>query len=159
VIILGLDVSSKKTGWAILKNGRFYKRENIDFGTIETPSSQPISKRLVIFRDALESILVRSKPDTIVIEDTFFSKNIATLKVLVRFSAVAQELSNRLLSIDPILISARQARTIMGSQDKEEVFKIIVNKYKLNTFKFSTHNDIADAIVLTLHVNSLKNEE
>jgi Holliday junction resolvasome RuvABC endonuclease subunit len=120
-VILGLDVSSVSTGWAILKNGRFYKREGVDYGTIKTTNKDSMSKRLSVFRDELESILVGNKPDIIIMEDTHLSKFVNTLKVLVRFGAVAQEISWRTLNIDPILVQVKLARTVIGSQDKEEV--------------------------------------
>lgn len=155
-IILGLDVSSVKTGWAVLKNGKFYKRLGVDYGTIETSNKDNISNRLFTFRNELESILKECKPDIIIMEDTHLSKFVNALKMLVRFGAVAQEISWRTLSIDPILVPVKLARTVIGSQDKEEVFNIVVNKYKLKDFKFNTHNDITDAIVLTLYGKSLK---
>jgi crossover junction endodeoxyribonuclease RuvC len=155
-IILGLDVSSVSTGWAIIKNGRFYRRENIDFGVIKTTNEDNISYRLSQFRDAVENILSINKPNIVVIEDTYRGPNVNTLKMLVRFGGVAQEITYRVLSIDPILVYTKEARSTIGSQDKEEVFNIIVKKYKLNNFKFKTHNDITDAIVLAIYGNSLK---
>jgi Holliday junction resolvasome RuvABC endonuclease subunit len=155
-VILGLDVSSVKTGWAVLKNGRFYKREGIDYGTIETSNKNNISNRLFIFRNELEKILRLIKPDTIIVEDTHLSKFVNALKMLVRFGAVAQELSWRVTSIDPLLVPVKLARTVIGSQDKEEVFNLVVEKYKLKDFKFSTHNDITDAIILTLYGKSIE---
>ena len=92
MIVLGLDVSSSSTGWAILKNSRFYKREGKDYGIIAPPKKLGPAEKLDYFRTHLGRVL-KSVPDKVVIgiEDTFLFKNPKVLKILSRFAGVAMQ--------------------------------------------------------------------
>ena len=88
-VVLGLDVSSTSTGWAVLKNGRFYKRENIDYGWIRPHRGYGLLDKLDYFAFELDRVLNIVEPLTVGIEDVFLSRNVKTLKVLSRFSGAA----------------------------------------------------------------------
>ena len=151
-IILGFDVSSTKTGFSILKNGRFTKSTK-DFGSIEIDSKLSLSEKLVYFRDSVEEVINRYNPQHIVIEDVFIGHK-STIILLSRFSGVIIELCKR-ICVEPCLINATKARSLLKVKNKkEEAFKFIKDKYKLN-WEFKTHNDIADSLVLVLAYKKL----
>lgn len=154
--VMGLDISSVCTGWAILKNGRFYSREGIDYGTIQPPKNVQIAGKLSYFRDALVLLLERNKPDVIGIEDAFFFKNPKTLKVLSEFRGVALETSSTVLGVDPNVVSVREIRTILGTQDKKASFLSIVELFKLKNWDFENSNDITDALAVAYYVYKKK---
>lgn len=157
-VILGLDISSSSTGWAVLKNGRFYAREGLDYGWIKLKSSISLAERLHLFSNEIERIISIVNPSFVGIEDVFYSRNAAVLKLLSRFSGVACEQVYSLLSYEPIIAEVRSIRAVLGSQEKEKIFELIKNKYKLYKWSFKTHNDITDAIAITLYVRQ-KNKE
>lgn len=154
-IILGLDVSSISTGWAILKHGRFYKREGVDYGIIKgNPKLKP-ANRLSLFRKEIAEIISKTKPDYIVIEDTFSGPNRKTFKVLCRFGGVAMEVSRTIGGVEPIIVPVTSLRAVWGTQVKKEIFNKVVSKYKLDHFEFDRDNDITDAIAIAWYTHRI----
>lgn len=154
MIVVGLDISSKSTGWAILKNGHFYARMEKDCGLIIIPDKYKPAEKLVFFRDKLERVVSGIDISCIVLEDVYL-RNVTTIKVLSRFAGVACELIKRQCSIEPVIVPTKALRKSLGTQDKEEVFNLIKEKYNLTFWEFDTHNDITDAIVAALYANNM----
>jgi Holliday junction resolvasome RuvABC endonuclease subunit len=144
--ILALDVSTRSTGWFITKRscGKIIPGKNLSFG-----------EKLVFFRQELDKLLRKYKPDVVVIEDVYYRPgfgNIHTLKTLVKFAGVAIELCTS-LGIETEIITATTARKhCCGDQEgkfgKREVFDFFVKKYKLD-WNYDEHNDITDAMALS----------
>ncbi len=102
--ILGLDVSTKSTGWFITKRS---------CGILAPDSKLSFEEKLVWFRIELGKILDKYKPDVVVIEDAYYRPgfgNIHTLKALVKFAGVAQELCAG-KNIKSEIITATSARS------------------------------------------------
>jgi Holliday junction resolvasome RuvABC endonuclease subunit len=145
--ILGLDVSTKSTGWFITKRS---------CGIISPPVAFSFGKKLVYFREELDKLLVKHKPDVVVIEDAYYRPgfgNIHTLKALVKFAGVAQELCAG-YDIQTEIITATMARKhCCGDQEgpfkKREVFHFFKEKYSLDDWTFEKRNDITDAMALS----------
>lgn len=149
-VILGLDVSSSSTGYAVLRNGRWNKSA-ASYGFIKTSSKLSLPERLVSFRNQLHKVIKKVKPTHIVIEDVFKGKNVNTMKLLARFSGVAIEISRRSLRSNPTIVLAVTLRAFLGcGRKKEEAFKFICDKYNLD-WSFSKMNDITDALALSLY--------
>ena len=152
-IILGLDISSSSTGYAVIKNGRWSKSRK-SFGIIETNSKDSVGTRLVSFRTQLSRLIKEVKPTHIVIEDIFKQRNVNTLKLLARFSGVAIECIKRLTKKEPTIVMATRVRSTLGcGVSKQEAFDYVCNRYKLD-WAF-TQNDITDAICLALYQHEL----
>lgn len=157
-VILALDVSSSSTGYAVLRGGR-WRQSSTSFGWIKTSAKLSMPERLKVFRDELETIIGRVKPDVIAIEDVFSSRNVSTMKLLARFNGVAVELSRRYLGRDPLIALTSQIRsTLECGKSKEEAFAFICQKYKLD-WSLSTMNDVADAIALGLYAHQMGLQE
>lgn len=159
---LGLDISSVSTGWAVLSDGPAL----VDFGRLEFSKSKSVKDKLILFSSLLRQLLLTHKPfDYVIIEDTFCSKNVSTTKLLNKFSGVAiytvyAELGDvvNIASIMPASIRSAISEDVINYLsslsfkksknivDKNEVFEYIIYKYKLNSLKFNTDNDITDAI-------------
>ena len=155
MIVIGLDVSSTSTGWAVLKSKRFYKREGIDFGLIKPHKKLVLAEKLNYFRSELSKVISRVSPDVVGIEDIFLLRNVKTLKLLGRFSGVAIETVYDFSGVVPYIVQVKESRVQWGTQDKEEVFEKIKNKYKMNEWLFKKHNDLTDAISIALYVSSI----
>lgn len=154
-IILGLDISSKSTGYAVLKNGRWTKAKN-SFGTIKIPEGLGLGERLTVFKEALVEVLERVKPSSIIIEETFAGRNMSTLKLLSRFSGVAIESCFSFLKVEPQVILASSVRSFLGcGKSKKEAFDYINKKYSLK-WSFEKYNDITDALCLALYLHKNK---
>lgn len=142
--ILGLDVSTKSTGWFITKRS---------CGTICPPPNLPFPEKLVFFRREVVRLLEKYKPDVLVIEDAYYRPgwgNIHTLKTLVKFAGVAIEACAS-LGIQVEIITATQARKYCCGKkklDKRGVFDYFVKKYELGEWTFDRDNDKTDAMAL-----------
>lgn len=145
--VLGLDVSTKSTGWFITKPS---------CGIIAPDPKLSFNEKLVVFRNELDRILTKHKPDMVVIEDAYYRPgfgNIHTLKALVKFAGVAQELCAS-KGIPTEIITATAARKhCCGAQEgkfkKQEVFNFFKMKYNLDDWTFNKHNDVTDAMALS----------
>lgn len=144
--ILALDVSTKSTGWFITKRS---------CGIIKPPGDN-FNDKLVYFRAELVKLLKKYKPDLIVIEDAYYRPgfgSIHTLKALVKFAGVAQELCVS-KGIQTEIITATSARKYCCGRSgekvtKQDVFDFFVEKYDLDDWTFNKHNDITDAMALS----------
>jgi Holliday junction resolvasome RuvABC endonuclease subunit len=149
LVILGLDISSRSTGWAVLKNGRWSKSGS-SYGTIKIASKDSVPKRLVSFRNQLHVLIKRVKPTHVVIEEVFAGRNISTAKLLSKFNGVAVELCRRTIRKDPLVVLATEVRRFLGcGSKKENAFKYVCDRYNLS-WDFKKFNDVTDALCLCL---------
>lgn len=153
--ILGLDVSSKSTGWFITKRS---------CGLIVPDEKLSFSERLVYFRREVLRLLEKYRPDVAVIEDTYLRfGNVHTLKQLSRFSGVAMEVcASQGVKVETI--TATQARkNCCGEQKgefkKPQVFDYMVKNKGFDSVceriyqspcGFSRDNDLTDAAALAM---------
>ena len=154
--ILGLDVSSVRTGHCIINNGRLVKSS---CGCLNQDSRKSYGERLYSFEILLRDLIQTHKPDEIIIEDIFKGRSMITFKSLAMFRAIAIKVAYEELGRDPISIMASAARALIGIKNKKEIaYEFIVKKYKLTDYEFDTHNDICDAIVLALTAHTMKKQ-
>lgn len=152
-IVLGLDVSSSRTGFCVIKNGRWTKSKS-SFGTI-VPVGSYLGEKLVSFRDQLEAVLKRVSPTHVIIEDIFSGPNVSTMKTLARFSGVAIELCRRLVGTEALVVNTVRVRSVVGcGKGKEDAFNYVCKRFHLE-WNFNKHNDITDAIILALYQQQL----
>lgn len=153
--ILGLDISTKSTGWFITKRS---------CGIIVPDLKLIFSEKLVYFRQEVLYLLEKYRPDVAVIEDTYLRfGNVQTLKQLARFSGVAMEVcTSQGAKVENI--TATQARkNCCGEQKgefkKPQVFEYLVKNKDFNSVceriyhspcNFSRDNDLTDAAALTM---------
>ena len=141
--IIGLDVSSKSTGW-------FVSRRSC--GVIKINDKLNLPEKLVFFRQQLETILSKYKLQTLVLEDVHYRRgfsNIHTVKMLSKFGGVATELAAS-KGLDVILLTpsaARKTLELEGKVAKEDVFNHFNAEFDMG-WNFKEHNDITDAWML-----------
>lgn len=142
--VLGLDLSTQSTGWAVLEDGLTLK----DQGIFDFVSTKEKKNKLLLFESMLTEVLEKYKPfDMIIIEDTFVGQNPLTTKILSRLSGVAivtcfKHSPTSVIALIPVA-SLRSAVFPKQKVDKEYVYQYICSRYKLTNVK----NDVADAIV------------
>lgn len=144
---LGLDLSTVASGWALFDNGIPTK-----YGVIQPDSDLSESAKYFYIAQSVATLLRVYRPTELAIEDTFFGKNISTLKKLSRLAGqmmyiwrlfAAKEVNFYMAS------SVRKSINVKGNAQKEEVVEA-VNKY----FKLRGRvkdNNVADAIVVGYH--------
>lgn len=139
---LGLDPSTKSTGWAVIgDNG-----ELIDCGVICPPESMTEIQKIAFQKTAFSKIVVGHEIKAMSCEDQYFGNNVDTLKKLVRVSTVAMIISFE--HVIPLEMSIpSQWRKITHGTGKAN--KALTRKWVNETFgtKFlAKQNDITDAI-------------
>lgn len=143
--VLGLDVSTKRTGWFITKRS---------CGVIEPPPLLSFEDKLVYFRAEVLKLLKKYKPDVVVIEDAYYRPgfgNIHTLKTLVKFAGVAIEVCASLGIPSEVITATTARKNCCGKEklDKRGVFEYFVSKYGFEDWTFDKDNDKTDAMALT----------
>ena len=155
--ILGLDISSTATGWAVINEAR----ELVDYGLIK-PKGEPYD-RLQFTKTALIKILVIEKPDYICIEDMIAFRNGLTTKLLNAFSGVCGLAAFEFNGRPPRMIASSSIKAFLGVNPraikrtggdslavKEAVYTAVNNIYKLDIHpadpRFKNRHDISDAI-------------
>ncbi len=153
--LLTLDISTKSTGWFVSKRS---------CGIVAPPKDLSFAERLALFRVEIEYLVLKYKPDVVVIEDAYYRPgfgNIHTLKTLVKFAGVAIEVCGT-HKIQVEIITATQARKYCcGNQklDKRGVFAYFVKKYELVDWTFEKDNDKTDAMALAWGYRELKKDQ
>jgi Holliday junction resolvasome RuvABC endonuclease subunit len=141
--VLGLDISTKSTGW-------FIDQDNC--GLIKIDSDLDLPQKLVLFRKELNKILKQYKPKVVVMEDVHYRRgfsNIHTVKSLAKFGGVATELaaSKRMKIVLMTPTAARKTLGLEGKVTKQDVFDHFNTTFSLG-WSFKEHNDITDAWML-----------
>lgn len=143
--ILGLDISSVSTGHSVLDDGKLLKRFS---GKIKIDNKFSLGKRLDIFDKKINNLIIKVKPDIIIIEDIYL-RNTTTFKILSYFHGVAYKHIYSLIGKNPFFIGATKVRNLLGVKGKEGTFNYINDLFNLG-YNFEEHNDITDSIAVCL---------
>jgi crossover junction endodeoxyribonuclease RuvC len=156
MIVLGLDPGVATTGYGVLRylGSKFHL---IDYGTIKTLPKTPFSTRLKEISDQLSSIIQKYSPETIAIEELFFTNNAKTA------IAVAQARGVLILTSEQHNIKTHgytppQIKLSVcgyGKAEKKQVQYMV--KKILNMTEIPKPDDAADALAIAIcHSHSYK---
>ena len=164
-MILGLDVSTSRIGWAIINE----KQELVDSDFFKTKAKTPLEERATALRDnVLQPIMAIHNITEIRIEEPFsmFSGGKTTAKTmssLQRFNGMVSLIAHQLLGKPPTLVGATTARSRVGikvprgTKAKEVVLDWVEKKFDNFIMEYTAHgnpkpglDDEADAIVIAL---------
>jgi len=141
ISVLGVDTASR-TGWcrAITDPDKI----ELDYGFISVHTTEQHHK-YDQYINAFDSII--NEGDIVIIEESFYGKNVKTFQLLSRLGAFIYMLAHQKRIEDKKFMLATTARRILGFKGnlKKEIFqKEFIERVKLNT----DDNDIVDAIAL-----------
>ncbi len=138
--ILSLDVSAASTGWCYTNDGdKFIK------GVIETKPKFNRSERLLTLNIELTKVLKKYRPKHIVQEDSFSGINVKTMKILCEFAGVAKYTCQKVLKVDPVVITNTKVKSYFKSRTKEVLFSFMCEIFELKDLTFKKDNDMIDA--------------
>lgn len=138
---LGVDVATKFTGWSILSENLL-----VGYGTIDGSKIKEVEHRLNLLYLNLYEIIKEFKPDTIAVEDQFFSRNMDTLKKLSQARGVVMLIASQ-LQLPLYIITPSEAKLAIcgkGNANKNEVRDAVKKKYNIDKIK----EDEADAVAI-----------
>jgi len=149
MIILSLDSGLEKTGFAIFqksKNNPTY----VTSGLIKTDKKKKTEVRVWEIYNKLNDVILKYKPNLIIIEQIFFFKNQKTIVSVAQAQGVAMLLAaqNRIPAEFLTPLQIKQNVTGYGLADKKSVRKMIDLTLKIPTKKYE--DDEIDAIACGL---------
>lgn len=96
--IMGLDISSKSTGWCVINDDGI-----LDYGLIQPSSKMSLAQKMYLFYVEIGKLIEKYQPHSIAIEDVVDVMNISVTKTLARFNGVAIIKAYECTKTDPIL--------------------------------------------------------
>jgi len=149
VKILGLDPGTAITGYGLINADKgAYQLE--EFGALRTPAGRPAHERLCMLYDALNSLLDRSQPDQVAIEQLFFNKNTTTAVPVGQARGVLLlACAQRQLPISEYTpLEVKQALTGYGRAEKQQIQYMVCHLLKMDAPP--KNDDAADALAIAI---------
>jgi crossover junction endodeoxyribonuclease RuvC len=157
--ILGLDVSTKSTGWSIVeyKND---KMELIDYGCIER-CKMSVPEALVNFEKELINIIEKFRPDVVSAEAPFVGANRNTIQKLANFHGVMMMILEKfkipfvyyaVMTLKSKVLGGIKTKNANGTKKDGKQMKLEVQAKVIETFgknnfvKKSLNDDMSDSI-------------
>lgn len=147
--ILGIDPGYGRTGYGVIETDGNRLRP-LEFGLIETNSKLTMEKRLLQLYDALLEIIDRRQPDSLAVEELFFSKNVTTgigvsqARGVVLLAAAKTGLS--LSEYKPVQV--KQAIAGYGKAEKKQIQEMV--RVFLSLPSVPKPDDVADALAVAI---------
>lgn len=150
MIILGIDPGTATTGFGVIRYKNNKELILLDYGCIETSKSDPTPKRLQNIAKDIEEITNLWKPDTIAIEEVFFSKNVKTaMSVAHARGVIVEKISEKNDDIHEYKPNQiKEAVCGYGKADKKQVQRMV--KIILNMNEIPRPDDASDALAVAI---------
>jgi crossover junction endodeoxyribonuclease RuvC len=149
MIIMGLDPGIARVGWGVIKETPTGPKA-IAYGIIETKKEKPNDERLVDIHNAVTTLLVKYKPDSVAIESLFFSTNVKTAMSVGQARGVllltCSLKKTATVSYGPMEV--KQCITGDGKADKKQVQYMVTRQLHLT--QTPKPDDVADALAIAL---------
>lgn len=144
--VLGLDISSVATGWAIVDEGKVVVKGVINLD----PKLSPGAKTWYLHHQ-VETMIILYKPDELAVEDVFLKINYATTKILSRLAGAIQELWYGTSGKEVIFYYAVTARSqadlgVKPASPKEQIMEAVNKKFKFRPA--IVDDNVADAVLV-----------
>jgi crossover junction endodeoxyribonuclease RuvC len=148
-VILGLDPGLRDTGFGAIEVTPGQERL-ITCGSFQTKRTDDLSARLASLDDQCTTLLTKTHPDLVVIEQLFFSKNVKTAMAVSHARGVLLLATYRkktpLIELSPLQL--KQGITGYGRADKKQIQMMIKMILKLPAVP--KPDDAADALALAI---------
>ena len=122
MISMALDASSTCTGWSVFEDGKY-----VESGFIDLHKDKDSEHRLYEMAKQITDLISYYKPHKIILEDTYSSPNISTLKTLANLAG-AIKFYCYLHEIDVEMIMPSAWRSILGIQEHKAKRNELKNK-------------------------------
>lgn len=150
MIILTIDSGIEKTGIAVFNSKQQNNYGLITSGCIKTSSKQKIQLRLLEIYKKLSKIIIKYKPNLIVLERLFFFKNQKTVISVSQAQGIVLLLTaENKINVDFLTpLQIKEIITGYGQADKKSVQKMLKLIYNIDIKP--SQDDEADAIACGL---------
>lgn len=109
-IIMGIDISSRSSGWSVIDGKKL-----IEYNMIHPSPKMKLSQKLNLFNGELEKIIKQYNPEYIAIEDVVICRSAKTAIILGRFNGVALRLAYAHNQKEPFLyVPTEWKKSLLG---------------------------------------------
>ncbi len=159
--VLGFDLATTKTGWAVMEDGKLLKKGVICpvdelkqvHGTKKAAQEamrDEVARFTYIVKRA-SGIIDKTNPDVLVVEDSFMKLNASVLRLLARLSGgVLGHWVGHFGGRPAYIVMASSARATVGCKGNSKKFQVIEFLRREHGLIIEDDNE-ADAIVLALY--------
>jgi crossover junction endodeoxyribonuclease RuvC len=148
-VVLGIDPGLARMGYGVVQQ-QGSQLKALEYGTMTTEAHTPLEQRLAILFGKLQKMLKKTRPDSVAMEELFFSRNVKTAIAVGQARGVAL-LACGLAGI-PVFeyrpVEVKQAVSGYGAADKEQVQKMV--KLLLGLTEAPKPDDTADALAIAI---------
>ncbi len=158
MLILGIDPGTRITGYGLIRQDKGVLHL-LDFGCIRPPVDAPLAQRYHFLFEAIQQLLVRHRPDALVVETQYVGKNVqSTIKLAMARAAILIAASAQgVPTFEYAPSHAKRAVTGSGSADKVQIQKMMQLLLRLPSPP--EPEDAADALALAIcHANKQRTE-
>src|SRR5512140_2669306 len=151
--VLGIDCGSERTGYGVVdSDGQSYTL--VDYGVIRCSTDLPLPERLLVIADDLREIIEEHQPDSVSIEDVFYSVNAKSALKLGHVRGVAMlEAARAGLQVSEYSpLQVKSSVVGYGRAEKTQVQQMV--KAILRMKDPPESEDAADALAVAIcHIN------
>ena len=153
--VLGLDMGSVATGYALLRRDEDGKVSIVESGTLRIPKGE-FNERLLWLYRTLKNLLGRVKPDIVAVERPIHARNIKTALTMGMLHSLAllaaQESGIPVEEYEPSVI--KKAVTGSGRASKQQVLRMVSMLFGEDAPSLDAADAVATALCL-LHRRNL----
>lgn len=144
MLILGLDIATYKSGWAVIETGDDLVKL-VDYGLIDLPTQKKVKlgERVYMLKEELSRIMEKFRPDQIIIEDAHI-RFVKTAKSLLKTHGAVLVAAWEYAHQEITYITPAKVRGILRCKDKDDVRNLVNQRFGLALTK--EQEDISDAI-------------
>jgi len=149
MIILGIDPGTATTGFGLIEKNKS-NLKLLKYGCIKTSVKLSTAERLNVIYKELNSLIKKSKPDIVAVEDIFFFKNLKTaIKVSQARGVILLTIAKSKIPVAEYTpLQIKQAVACYGRAEKVQVQKMV--KYLLGLKELPKPDDAADALAVAI---------
>lgn len=155
MLVLGIDPGTATTGYGLVR-----QREDLElvgYGVIQTPAHTPLPDRLLQIHQELEALIATHQPQSIAVEELFFSKNARTAMSVGHARGVvlltAAEAGLPIYHYKPSEVKLAVAG--YGGADKAQIQEMV--RLLLGLDSIPRPDDAADAVAVAIcHLHSAR---
>lgn len=129
VLVLGIDASSKATGWAVVRGHEDGMPEVLACGTVKTKATQSLASRLVTIYDGISAVFADCNVQEAAYENPFFRRNPKTFGILSCVKGVvmlaAAQADVPIALYEPATVKSCVAGRFTGRADKDLVSEAV----------------------------------
>lgn len=163
MIVLGIDISSVLTGWAVINDGTLGDYGRVDVKQYKHPAAN--NQTLFMFGNDIKQLISDSTPDYIAVENIYGGPNTKTVVLLSMMSGIARYFGYSYTGEEVLNIMPSQVNSLVGipsrgvqrKERKSAIIKGINQQFELELTP--TQDDIADAIGIAIVAYRLLNSK